>query len=266
VSKGWRKTVNITTPSGEKLEITAGEGPMFDESESSGSESESESKSVDESLESEADPLSAIEFNPESLVESSHSSPNNSGEVAADLAFLDVLANEFNKMSTFAYDACHSPSLDQYCFANDKNDKETIKAMEEHENKTTVIEDTETINISNDTTVKEVKIGLTLSQDERKGLINLLSEFVDVFSLSYQDMPGIDRDIAQHTIPLIPGMKLVKQKPRRMKPDVDLKIKEEIRKHLAAGFIKVSKYQEWIANVVLDPKKDGRVRMCVDYR
>ena len=138
--------------------------------------------------------------------------------------------------------------------------------MEEHENKTAVIEDTETVNISNDTTVKEVKIGLTLSQDERKELINLLSEFVDVFAWSYQDMPGIDRDIAQHTIPLIPGMKPVKQKLCRMKPEVALKIKEEIRKQLAAGFIRVSKYPEWIENVVPVPKKDGRVRMCVDYR
>ena len=68
--------------------------------------------------------------------------------------------------------------------------------MEEHENKMAVIEDTKTVNISNDTTIKDVKIGLTLSRDERKELINLLSEFVDVFAWSYQDMPGIDRDIA----------------------------------------------------------------------
>ena len=61
-------------------------------------------------------------------------------------------------------------------------------------------------------------------------LINLLTEFIDVFSWSYEDMPVISRDIAQHTIPLIPGMKPVKQKLRRMKPDVALKIKKEIKK------------------------------------
>ena len=61
-------------------------------------------------------------------------------------------------------------------------------------------------------------------------------------------------------------MKPVKQKLRRMKPDVAHKIKEEVQKQITAGFIRVSKYPEWVANVVPVPKKDGRVRMCVDYR
>ena len=61
-------------------------------------------------------------------------------------------------------------------------------------------------------------------------------------------------------------MKPVKQKLRRMKPYVALKIKEEVQKQITAGFIKVSKYPDWVVNVVLVPKKDGRVRMCVDYQ
>ncbi|KNA04804.1 hypothetical protein SOVF_196320, partial [Spinacia oleracea] len=51
-----------------------------------------------------------------------------------------------------------------------------------------------------------------------------------------------------------------------MKPDVSLKIREEVSKMLEAGFIREAKYPEWIANVVPVPKKDGKIRMCVDYR
>lgn len=45
-----------------------------------------------------------------------------------------------------------------------------------------------------------------------------------------------------------------------------LKIKEEVKKQLDAGFLAISKYLQWVANIVPVPKKDGKVRMCVDYR
>ncbi|RDY12593.1 hypothetical protein CR513_02586, partial [Mucuna pruriens] len=52
-----------------------------------------------------------------------------------------------------------------------------------------------------------------------------------------------------------------------MKPDVALKIKEEVEKQWnAGGFLVVSNYPQWVANIVPVPKKDGKVRMCVDYR
>ena len=32
------------------------------------------------------------------------------------------------------------------------------------------------------------------------------------------------------------------------------------------GFLSVVEYPEWLANVVPIPKKDGKVRVCVDFR
>ena len=51
-----------------------------------------------------------------------------------------------------------------------------------------------------------------------------------------------------------------------MKPEVILKIKEEVEKQLKAGFLSTVTYSDWVANIVPVPKKDRKVRMCVDYR
>ncbi|XP_050881388.1 uncharacterized protein LOC127084911, partial [Lathyrus oleraceus] len=94
----------------------------------------------------------------------------------------------------------------------------------------------------------------------------LLHEYVDVFAWSYQDMPGLDTDIVVHKLPLQPDCPPVKQKLRRARPDMALKICDEVKRQFDAGFLAVAKYPQWVANIVPVPKKDGKVRMCVDYR
>ena len=51
-----------------------------------------------------------------------------------------------------------------------------------------------------------------------------------------------------------------------MKPMMLLKIKEELKKQFDVGFLKVAKYPRLVANIVLIPKKDGKVWKCIDYR
>ncbi|RDY01033.1 Retrovirus-related Pol polyprotein from transposon 17.6, partial [Mucuna pruriens] len=49
-----------------------------------------------------------------------------------------------------------------------------------------------------------------------------------------------------------------------MKPEVALKIKEEVEKQWNAGFLAVANYPQWVANIVPVPKKDGKVQMYKD--
>jgi hypothetical protein len=69
-----------------------------------------------------------------------------------------------------------------------------------------------------------------LEDDVKKGLIELLQEYVDVFAWSYQDMPWLDTDIVVHRLPLKEGCPPVKQKLRRTRPKMAVKIKEEVQK------------------------------------
>ena len=79
-------------------------------------------------------------------------------------------------------------------------------------------------------------------------------------------MPGIDPELAQHHIDTYDHMVFVKQKLWRMRTEWLLKIKEEVIKQLKVGFIKFVNQAEWIANVMPIPKKDGKVRTCMDLR
>ena len=72
-----------------------------------------------------------------------------------------------------------------------------------------------------------MKIETTLSPAIRKELIDLLQDYNDVFAWSYQDMLGLDTEIMVHRLPLREECMPVKQKLRRVKPEMLLMIKEE---------------------------------------
>ena len=72
-------------------------------------------------------------------------------------------------------------------------------------------------------------------------------------------MSGFDTYVVVHQLPLRKECALIKQKLKRVKPEMLLKIKEEVKKQFDAGFLEVAKYLEWVANIVPVPKKDGNV-------
>ena len=113
---------------------------------------------------------------------------------------------------------------------------------------------------------RELRIGYSLSLDERSRLINLLRSYLDVFAWSYEDMSGLDPTIVKHHLPILPHARLIKQILRRLHPRWSLQVKEKIQKQLGVSFLSMVEYPEWLANVVFVPKKDSKVRVCVDFR
>ncbi|XP_022849947.1 uncharacterized protein LOC111372035 [Olea europaea var. sylvestris] len=112
---------------------------------------------------------------------------------------------------------------------------------------------------------KEFLVGTGLGSEEKEKLAKCLAENLDVFAWNPNDIPGISSTVAQHRLGVQPGAKPVKQKKRNLAPERQAAARAEVEKLLQAGFIREVQYPEWLANVVLVKKSNGKWRMCVDY-
>ncbi|KAH0743076.1 hypothetical protein KY290_031069 [Solanum tuberosum] len=93
--------------------------------------------------------------------------------------------------------------------------------------------------------------------------IPVVSEFREVFPNDLSGMPP-DRDI-DFSIDLEPGTYLISIPPYRMAPAELRELKAQIQELLDKGFIHPSA-SPWGAPVLFVKKKDGSMRMCIDYR
>ena len=78
-------------------------------------------------------------------------------------------------------------------------------------------------------------------------------------------MPGIDPSIIVHRLYVSPSFSPIRQKKRVFAQERDKAIAEEVRKFLEVGFIREVYYPNWLANVVMVKKFNGKWRMCVDF-
>ena len=103
-----------------------------------------------------------------------------------------------------------------------------------------------------------------LSEDEKIRLKELLQKHSDIFSKSEDDVGHCDR--IKHRIDLCTGQETpFKQRHRRIPPMMIEEIRQHLEQLLSAGIIRKSK-SPWASNIVLVRKKNGSLRMCVDYR
>ena len=79
-------------------------------------------------------------------------------------------------------------------------------------------------------------------------------------------MPGIDPWIVEHEIKTYPTVKPVRQNIRVVNPKKAPVIKAEIEKLLKADFIYIVPLTEWVSNPVAMNKKEGKIRVCTDFR
>ena len=101
-------------------------------------------------------------------------------------------------------------------------------------------------------------ISSKLAEDLRHLLIHFLKHNKDVFAWKQEDMKGIDPAIITHRLNASPSFKPVKKKRRSFALKRQKAINEEVGKLLQTGAIREVEYPEWLANVVLIKKENGK--------
>ena len=113
-------------------------------------------------------------------------------------------------------------------FDDDKNNEpypkilQSIKASEEKKTQP-VNKDFKMINLDMEEQLQEIKIGITMTEEEIAHLTELLKGFQEEFAWSYEDMTLMNPEVVQHKIPLIPKVKPHKQKLSWLRPEQTLK-------------------------------------------
>ena len=112
---------------------------------------------------------------------------------------------------------------------------------------------------------KTTNIRIRMDGRLRESIIKFLKGNLDVFAWTHDDMPGIDSSTICHKLNMDLSIRPIKQKRRVFALDRNQAISNEVEKLLTTGFIREVYYPNWLTNVVMVKKSNGKWRMCVDF-
>lgn len=105
--------------------------------------------------------------------------------------------------------------------------------------------------------------GRQLPKNQRDQMKSLLHEFQDVFYTG-GELPRVTIGV-EHSIRLKEDAAPVAFRPRRLAPDEEIEVREEITTLKKMGVVRESN-SPWAAPIVCARKSDGKLRLAIDYR
>ena len=101
-------------------------------------------------------------------------------------------------------------------------------------------------------------IGASVKDKKRVEMLLFLMQNVDVFAWSPYKVPRVDLEFIVHKLNVDPLYPLKKQKPRRSAKEYVEAIRQEVKRLKETGAIKEIFFLEWLANIVVIKKKNGK--------
>ena len=112
---------------------------------------------------------------------------------------------------------------------------------------------------------KFFQVSSQLPPQEREELIKFLRKNVDVFTWNGYEASGVDPSFICHHLNVSPSITPKKQPLQCSSREHSNTVKDEVTKLKRAGAIKEVFYLEWLDNIVVVRKKNGKWRVCVDF-
>jgi len=171
----------------------------------------------------------------------------------------DVISNFINKSQTASHLQCH---MIEAAFDN-KEEEDPFKDIHDQAIPTTSVNNTKVVEIEPGKTLN-INKNLTAEQEEK--LVQLLRKYKAAFAWDYPDMKGIDPQLCTHHIYIEKDARPIRQPQKRLNPHHKDAMKDELQKLLDVNFIYPISDSKWVSPLVVVPKKNGKWRICVDYR
>ena len=105
---------------------------------------------------------------------------------------------------------------------------------------------------------KFFRVGAQLPPQEKEELVEFLRRSVDVFTWNAYEASGVDPSFICHHLNVNPSVTPKKQPHRRLSKDHSDIVKDEVMKLKQVGAIKEVFYPEWLANIIVAKKKNGK--------
>eukprot|EP00253_Pinus_taeda_P026620 PITA_26620 len=171
----------------------------------------------------------------------------------------DAISNFISQTKLTSRTQCH---MIKEKFDN-KVEEEPLKDLHDHIIPVTVVAHSKIVEIEPG---KTLNINADLTPEQETKLIHILTKYKDAFAWDYPDMKGIDPQLCTHHIYIENDSKPVRQPQRRLNPHLKEVVKVELQKLLDVNFIYPIFDSKWVFPLVVVLKKNGKWRICVDYR
>jgi hypothetical protein len=108
-------------------------------------------------------------------------------------------------------------------------------------------------------------VNKNMSLEHKDAIIKLLRNYIDCFTWTCREMPGLSRELVKHRLPIKTGFRPYKQPAQRFNPIIHDRDKGEVERLLYVGFIRPCPYAEWVSNIVPVDKNTGKILVCIDF-